>query len=185
MSTLAIVSAFSALPDVRRGAGKRHDQALCIALFTLAISAGCKGFLAMSDWLFSYRDELLDLFQPAKSRLPSYSTIRRVLLELDYSAYSACLANFFEIEPKAGETIAMDGKVSRGSYNLSSPASTAESHQAIQLVSVYLVERGLILPIQPVDCKTNEIQALPPVIKALAERGVVFAFDALNTQKNL
>jgi hypothetical protein len=47
------------------------------------------------------------------------------------------------------------------------------------------VERGLILPIQPVDCKTNEIKALPPVIKALAERGVVFAFDALNTQKNL
>jgi len=127
MSTLAIVSAFSALPDVRRGAGKRHDQALCIALFTLAISSGCKGFLAMSDWLFSYRDELLELFQPAKSRLPSYSTIRRVLLELDYVAYSTCLAAFFEIESKAGETIAMDGKVSRGSYNLSSPASTADS----------------------------------------------------------
>jgi hypothetical protein len=47
------------------------------------------------------------------------------------------------------------------------------------------VERGLILPIQPVDCKANEIKALPPVIKALAERGVVFAFDALNTQKKL
>jgi predicted transposase YbfD/YdcC len=36
-----------------------------------------------------------------------------------------------------------------------------------------------------VDCKSNEIKALPPVLKALAERGVVFAFDALNTQKKL
>ena len=54
---------------------------------------------------------------------------------------------------------------------------------AIQLVTVYWVERGLILPIQPVDCKTNEIKALPPVIKALAERDVVFAFDGLNTKK--
>jgi hypothetical protein len=90
---------------------------------------------------------------------------------------------FFEIEPKAGETVAIDGKVLRGSYNRSTPASPLESHPAIQLVTVYVVERGLILPIQPVDCKSNEIKALPPVIKVLAQRGVVFAFDALNTQK--
>jgi DDE_Tnp_1-associated len=185
MSTLAIVEAFSGLPDLRRTAGRRHDQALCLALFTLAISAGCRGFLAIQDWLRAYRGELLALFNPAKSRLPSYSTIRRVLLELDYEAYSRCLAAFFQIEPQAGETIAMDGKVLRGSYNLDTPASTTASHPAIQLVTVYIVERGLILPIQPVDCKSNEITAIPPVIKVLAERGVVFAFDALNTQKKL
>jgi len=85
----------------------------------------------------------------------------------------------------AGETIALDGKVLRGFYARETPASTAESHRAIQLVTVYVVERGLILPIQPVDKKSNEITALPPVLKALAHRGVVFAFDALNTQKNL
>jgi len=185
MSTLAIIEAFQSLPDARRGAGQRHDQALCLALFTLAVSAGCRGFLSISDWLSSYRAELLSLFEPPKDRLPSYSTIRRVLLNLDYQAYSLCLAQFFEIEPLAGETIALDGKVLRGSYSLDTPASTTESHRAIQLVTVYVVERGLILPIQPVDKKSNEITALPPVLKALAHRGVGFAFDALNTQKNL
>ena len=40
MSTLAIVEAFQELPDLRRGAGRRHDQALCLALFTLSVSAG-------------------------------------------------------------------------------------------------------------------------------------------------
>lgn len=185
MSTLAIVEAFRELPDMRRTAGLRHDQALCLALFTLAISAGCRGFLAIQDWLKGYQPELLELFTPPKSRLPSYSTIRRVLLDLDYEAYSRCLAVFFQIEPRAGETVAIDGKVLRGSHNLDTPASTTESHPAIQLVTVYIVERGLILPIQPVDCKSNEIKALPPVIKVLAKRGVVFAFDALNTQKKL
>ena len=185
VNNLAIIEAFLDLPDARRGEGKRHDQALCLALFTLSISAGCKGFLAISDWLLSYRSELIELFNPAKSRLPSYSTIRRVLLNLDYKAYSNCLAQFFQIDPVGGETIAMDGKVLRGSYNLKTCASTTESHPAIQLVTVYIVERGLILPIQPVDCKTNEIKALPPVIAALAQKGVVFAFDALNTQKKL
>lgn len=185
MSALAIVEAFQELPDPRRGAGRRHRQALCIALFTLAVSAGCRGFLSISDWLDSYREELLTLFEPPKNRLPSYSTIRRVLLTLDYEAYSLCLAKFFEIEPLPGETVALDGKVLRGSYLLETPASTAESHPAIQLVTVYVVERGLILPIQPVDKKSNEITALPPVLKALAHQGVVFAFDALNTQKNM
>nr|WP_264328060.1 ISAs1 family transposase [Romeriopsis navalis] len=185
MSELALVQAFRDLPDRRRGAGKRHDQALCLALFTLAVSAGCQGFLAIQDWLGSYHAELLALFAPPKDRLPSYSTIRRVLLDLDYAAYRACLAEFFAIKAQAGETIAMDGKVLRGSYNLDTPASTTESHPAIQLVTVYLVERGLILPIQPVDQKSNEIKAFPPVLKALAKQGVVFAFDALNTQKNV
>jgi hypothetical protein len=183
MSTLAIIEAFRDLPDTRRGAGRRHDHALCLALFTLAISAGCRGFISISDWLHSYRGDLLVLFAPAKNRLPSYSTIRRVLLTLDYKAYSLCLAKFFEIAPMRGETIALDGKVLRGSYTVDTPASTTESHRAIQLVTVYIVERGLILPIQPVDKKSNEITALPPVLKELAHRGVVFAFDALNTQK--
>lgn len=185
MSALAIVDAFKDLPDHRRGAGRRHTQPLCLALFTLAVTGGCRGFIAISDWLKSYHNDLLALFEPPKERLPSYSTIRRVLLDLDYEAYSACLANFFEIDPVCGETIAIDGKVLRGSYNVETPASTTESHRAIQLVTVYIVERGLILPIQPVDKKSNEITALPPVLKALAHRGVVFAFDALNTQKNM
>ena len=185
MSTLAIIKAFEDLPDARRGAGKRHQQALCLSLFTLAVSAGCRGFLAISDWLDSYREELLELFSPPKNRLPSYSTIRRVLLNLDYEAYSLCLAKFFEIEPLAGETVALDGKVLRGSYTRDTPASTTESHRAIQLVSVYVVERGLMLPVQQVDKKSNEITALPPVLETLARRGVVFAFDALNTQKNM
>ena len=49
MSTLAIVEAFRELPDLRCGTGRRHDQALCLSLFTLVVSAGCRGFLSISD----------------------------------------------------------------------------------------------------------------------------------------
>jgi len=53
------------------------------------------------------------------------------------------------------------------------------------LVNAYSVERGLILDSYEVDQKTNEIKALPKFIKQLALKGVVFAFDAINTQKKL
>jgi hypothetical protein len=181
MTSLAIVEAFRDLPDTRRGAGRRHE----LALFTLAISAGCRGFLSIGDWLSSYREELIEWFAPPKGRLPSYSTIRRALLNLDDQAYNRCLACFFEVEPLPGETVALDGKTLRGSYNIETSASKADSHRAIHLVTVYIVERGLILLNQAVDKKSNEITALPAVLKELAHRGVVFAFDALNTQKNL
>ncbi|MEO0756100.1 MAG: transposase family protein [Cyanobacteria bacterium J06648_16] len=89
---LEILSVFSEIPDARHSLGKRHHIALCLALFTLAIAAGNQGFLAIGDWLKSYEAELIELFNPPKRRLPSYSTIRRVLLNLDYKAYSAALA---------------------------------------------------------------------------------------------
>jgi hypothetical protein len=66
--------------------------------------------------LKAYQAELVALFHPPKDRLPSYSPIRRALLQLDYREYSACLSQLFGIEPLPGERIAVDGKVLRGSY---------------------------------------------------------------------
>jgi len=185
MTTLAIVEAFAHLPDPRRGAGQRHSQALCLALFTLAVAAGCRGFLAIGDWLEAYHEELVELFAPPKRRLPSYSTIRRVLLNVDYEQYSVCLARFFQIRPRAGEMLAVDGKHLCGSYQIASEHCTTEPHPAIQLVSVYLVERGLILEPFEVERKSNEIKVLPELVKQFAQSGVVFGFDAMNTQKKL
>ncbi len=172
---IELLEAFADLPDVRRAAGKRHHMALCLALFTLAVTAGNRGFIAIGDWLKSYRSELIALFKPPKQRLPSYSTIRRVLLNLDYSDYSAALAQFFGIEPLPGETLAVDGKVLRGSYQLETDNPDSPPHPAIMLVTAYLVERGLILEPYPVNCKTNEIKALPAFIEQLALKGVVIA----------
>jgi hypothetical protein len=182
---IEILAAFADLPDVRQASGKRHQMTLCLALFTLAVTAGNRGFLAIGDWLNSYRQDLLELFNPPKQRLPSYSTIRRVLLNVNYQAYSAALARFFEVAPLPGETLAVDGKVLRGSYQLETDNPDSPPHPAIQLVSAYLVERGLILEPYQVDSKTNEIKALPEFIKLLAVKGVVFAFDAISTQKNV
>ena len=71
MSQIAIVEAFADLPDTRRTAGQRHHQALCLALFTLGVAAGNRGFLAIGDWLKADHEQLVTLFQPPLGRLPS------------------------------------------------------------------------------------------------------------------
>jgi hypothetical protein len=184
MTELAIVEAFLELSNSRREAGKRHQQALCFALFTLAVAADNRGFLAIGDCLKAYQGELVELFQLPKERLPSYSTIRRALLRIEYQSYSACLSHFFGIQLLARETMAMDGKVLRGSYATSSDNPTLDSHPAIMLVSAYIVERGLILEADAVASKTNAITAIPALIKQMAVKGVVFASDAISIQKN-
>lgn len=182
---IELLEAFADIPDARNASGKRHQVPLCLALFTLAVTAGNRGFLAIGDWLKSYKTELIELFEPPQQRLPSYSTIRRVLLTLDYQQYSAALARFFGVTPLPGETVAADGKVLRGSYQLEADNPDSAPHKSIMLVTAYLVERGLILEPYQVDRKTNEIKALPEFIKHLALQGVVFAFDAISTQKNM
>ena len=46
---IEILEAFVDLPDVRKASGKRHHLALCLALFTLAVTAGNRGFLAIKE----------------------------------------------------------------------------------------------------------------------------------------
>jgi len=180
----AIIEIFADLVDTRRTAGQRHQQSLCLALFTLAVAAGNRGFLAIGDWLNAYHDELVALFQPPKGRLPSYSTIRRALLRIEYQRYAACLSKLFGVQPLPRETVATDGKVLRGSYESISDDPSRDSHPAIMLVSAYIVERGLIFEPYEVQAKTNEISALPAFIEQMVVKGVVFAFDAMSTQKN-
>ncbi|MEL6439373.1 MAG: transposase family protein [Cyanobacteria bacterium J06621_8] len=94
MSEIAIVEAFSGMPERRRKQRTRHSIELCVALFALAVTAGNRGFLAIGDWLKLYNEEFKELFEV--KRIPSYSTIRRALLDLDYGDYLARLASFFE-----------------------------------------------------------------------------------------
>ena len=111
----------------------------------MAVVAGNQGFLAIGDWLASYQADLIEIFQVEKNRLPSYSTIRRVLLTTDYQEYSKRLAQFFAVSPQSGETVAVDGKILRGSYQVQANNPNWEPHPAIMLVNAYVVERCLIL----------------------------------------
>ena len=72
MSQIALLDVFEGMPDCRRKQGKRHSLPLCLALFTLAVVAGNQGFLAIGDWLKSYKQQLKELFEVES--LPSYST---------------------------------------------------------------------------------------------------------------
>lgn len=81
MSEIALLDVFEGTADGRRKQGTRHSLPLCLALFTLAVTAGNRGFLAIGDWLKGDEQPLKKLF--GVERLPSYRRIRRTWLEID------------------------------------------------------------------------------------------------------
>ncbi len=122
------------------------------------------------------QEQLIDLFKPPKNRLPSYSTLRRALLHINYEQYSACLAKFFNVHVTSGETVGVDGKVLKSSYLLEDDNPNSDSHPAIMLVSAYIVERGLILEPFEVNAKTNEIKAIPELPIEIGSKRSCFRF---------
>jgi predicted transposase YbfD/YdcC len=82
-------------------------------------------------------------------------------------------------EATKGEVIALDGKTLRHSFD----SSTGQS--ALHLVSAWASENGLTLGQLKVDGKSNEITALPALLKLLDVKGCVVTMDAMGCQKEL
>lgn len=70
------------LPDPRRRAGMRHPVGLVVLVAIMSTVSGMGSYRAMGDFVRANREELLVRLGVETGRLPSYSTIRRVLMGL-------------------------------------------------------------------------------------------------------
>ena len=75
------------LPDVRRTAGQRHSQDFVLMIVLFATMSGYIGYRAIGSFIVKHRKDLIALFKPKKDRVPSYSTVRRVLMKLNSKSF--------------------------------------------------------------------------------------------------
>ncbi len=78
-----------------------------------------------------------------------------------------------------GEIIAIDGKKLKHSYDKQA------GHGAISMVSAWATSNRLVLGQTKVDSKSNEITAIPELIKVLDIRGCIITIDAMGCQKSI
>ena len=76
----------------------------------------------------------------------------------------------------AGQIINLDGKCLRGSDD------QRLGKRAIYMVSAWATENELVLGQRKVDEKSNEITAIPELLKLLAISGSIITIDAIGTQ---
>jgi hypothetical protein len=80
------------VPDPRSRHGQRFLWRMLLALLKAGLASGQKTPRAIADWVKEHAAELLAALQPAKPRLPSATTLWRVLTDVDEACVEAQVA---------------------------------------------------------------------------------------------
>lgn len=183
----SVAAHFAELPDPRVNRRKRHLLPDILTIALCAVLCGADDFVEIElfgrlkkDWF----KERLTL----PNGIPSHDTFTRVFAQLDPAAFRegflswveavrAALAQAAGQQSALPEQIAIDGKTLRRSFE------AGNVHSAIHMVSAWAHQSGLVLAQLKVDGKTNEITAVPELLKRLDIAGCIVSMDAMHCQK--
>ena len=169
---------FSDLGDERQEMKVQHDMLEIVAMTIIAVAADCDGWEEIEDFCVQYEEWLrrvVGLSMP--SGVPSADTFERIWRRMDSKAFKASFRRWAEsirIKIK-GEVISIDGKTARGSKD--------DDRGPVHMVSAWLSEQKMVLGQIAVPEKTNEITAVPELIKMLDIGGCIITADAMSCQK--
>ena len=178
LSRQPLVQVLRSITDPRDRRGVRHDLPTVLSLAVTGVLAGCRSLTAIWEHTTDLTAADLEaLGLEAGQDLPSESTIRRVLQDLDPADVDAHLRSWLCTRAgtiNARRVIAVDGKTMRGARTSKDPAP--------HLLAALDHATGAVLTQQRVAGKSNEIPALRELLKPLDLDGVVVSADAMHTQ---
>jgi len=179
-----IIVHFQELEDPRSTVNRRHPVVSVVVIALLAVLAGAGGPTAIARWA-ALKEEFLLQVLDLPNGVPRKDVFRRVLMVLKPAAFQACFAGWLQslrIEAVA-ETgveqpiLAVDGKTARRSHD------RTQGLGALHSVSVWASEYGLSLGQVACAEKSNEITAIPEVLRLVDTKGAIITIDAMGTQK--
>jgi len=124
--------------------------------------------------------EFLRRFFAYENGIPSDDTLRRFFRVLDPLVFEARFEEWVRYILRtdvAGKVIAIDGKTSRGTHD--------EDIKAMHVVSAFVAEDKLTLANRTVDCKSNEIKAIPKLLEVIDIKNAIVTIDAMGTQHKI
>ena len=164
-------------PGDRRGVRHALPAVLCLAV--TGILAGCRSLTAIWEHVADLAPADLGALGLEEGRaLPSESTIRRVLKDLDPAGLDARLTSWFFTRTGAiagRRVIAVDGKTMRGARTGDNPAP--------HLLAAPGRASGVVVGQRRVSDKSNEIPALRDLLAPMDLGGVLITADAMHTRR--
>ena len=176
----SLIEILGDIEDPRRGNAIRHNLVEILAIALLASLCDCTRFTEME--LFGIeREAWLRGFLVLENGIPSHDTFGDVFAAIDPTQMHECLVEWVaSIRQKIqGEVVAIDGKT------ICASRSETENRKAIHVVSAWAAESGLVLGELAVDEKSNEIAAIPKLLRMLELKGCIVTIDAMGTQKEI
>ena len=179
-----VIGHFEELEDPRSEVNRLHPLSSVVVIALMAVLAGAGGPTAIARWA-AMKEDLLKRSLDLPFGVPRKDVFRRVLMALRPQAFQACFALWLEaLREKAAQAagvdqpvLAIDGKTLRRSHD------QKKGLGALHSVSVWASEFGLTLAQVACDDKSNEITAIPELLKLVDIRGAIITIDAMGTQK--
>jgi predicted transposase YbfD/YdcC len=179
-----IVESFSTLEDPRSHINRRHPLPSILVIAVLAVLAGAAGPTAIARWA-KFKEDLLTGLLDLPNGIPGKDVFRRVLMLLKPEAFEAAFNAWIarlrdEATAETGvdrPIIALDGKAARRSHD------AKEGLGPLHVVTAWAGEYGLALGQEVCAEKSNEITAIPELLKKIDVRGGVVTIDAMGAQK--
>jgi len=175
---------FSKLKDRRIQAKCLHEFLDLIMIVTCATIAGADDFVAIEAFAQAkeawFRDRL-GLKLP--NGIPTHDTYNRLFATIRPEEFHACFLDW--VRDRSGDAkvplIPIDGKTMRGSKRKTESGAC----KAVHVVSAWASAEGLTLAQVKTDEKSNEITAIPQLLKLLDVEGVLVSIDAMGCQKDI
>jgi predicted transposase YbfD/YdcC len=179
-----VVPHFEGLEDPRSTVNRRHPLVSVVVIAMLAVLAGAGGPTGIAEWAALKEEFLLNTLE-LPNGIPRKDVFRRVLMTLRPGAFQACFANWLNSlrATAAAATgvdqpvFAVDGKTARRSHDRKNGLG------ALHSVTVWASEFGLSLGQVACAEKSNEITAIPELLRLVDIKGAIITIDAMGTQK--
>lgn len=168
---------FEKLTDPRVDRGTNHDLQEMIFMALTATICGSNGWADVERFVNAKRD-WFEQFLLMEQGVPSHDTFGRVFARLDTAEFLTAMHGWVDEFSGSlrGKGVAIDGKTLRGSYD------TAAGQSALHTITAFATETRLCLRQLLVDDKSNEIPAVPGLLKLLELEGATVTMDAMHCQ---
>ena len=180
MERPSITVFFADLPDPRVERTRRHDLLDIVVISVLAVICGANHWPEIADFAQT-RAKWLGSFLRLPSGIPAVDTFRRVFAALDVEAFNRSFMAWTQslTETVKGKLVAIDGKTLRGSH------TTSEKDDARHIVSAWVGENHIVFGQLATEAKSNEITAIPKLVKMLDLKGATVTIDAMGCQRKI